>query len=305
MRTETAPLDRDNPQTIANRLKIRRDNPKTKNQAFLLVEGSSDQNVFKTYIDDQCCYIAVAYGKLNVVDILNKLEKMGVKGALAIVDSDFDLFLSKLLNIDDLIYTDTHDLDTMILQSPALGRLLEHYKVLGGNCALLREALLRCAKPLGHLRLLNERQDLKLNFKSLDAEDFDYFFDREKFTVNVGRMIEKVHQKSQTNLSAYEIESRLNRILKTSADDLWILCCGHDMVEFLALILSKWCGHDIYRRINNELSDMVNIPRCDSLEDRLYLAWDCVFFYETKLHKSIKLWEVTNAPMKVYKRYDS
>lgn len=98
------------------------------------------------------------------------LKQAHLLGILAILDADFDLLEQKADADADLFFTDTHDLETMILQSSALDDIFEEYgserKIMhleqaqGKN---IRELLLECGKPLGYLRWVSERKAFSLS----------------------------------------------------------------------------------------------------------------------------------------------
>jgi Protein of unknown function (DUF4435) len=48
------------------------------------------------------------------------LEQRGFQGVLAIVDADFDRLVPPTYQSLNLLLTDAHDLETMLIQSPAL-----------------------------------------------------------------------------------------------------------------------------------------------------------------------------------------
>lgn len=52
------------------------------------------------------------------------LEKDAFLGVLAIVDADFDILESKLPESKNVLFTDAHDLETMIMKSFALEKVL-------------------------------------------------------------------------------------------------------------------------------------------------------------------------------------
>jgi hypothetical protein len=59
--------------------------------SFLIVEGYTDSNLFKRFINKDKCQISVADSKSNALQVLSILDGAGFRGTLAIVDADFDL----------------------------------------------------------------------------------------------------------------------------------------------------------------------------------------------------------------------
>jgi len=95
--------------------------------AFLIVEGDTDARLYKNFLDCTKCHVENASSKDKVVAALNILEKDRFEGVLAIVDADFWILEETIPSITNLLLTDTHDLETTILKSPALGKVLSEH----------------------------------------------------------------------------------------------------------------------------------------------------------------------------------
>ncbi|MFM7438848.1 MAG: DUF4435 domain-containing protein, partial [Snowella sp.] len=93
---------------------------------FLLVEGSTDKVFYERFVNKNECEVITNSipGKQRVIQVLNILENSEFKGILAIVDADFDHLEFSLYNTPNLLRTDTHDLETMLLQSSAFDKVL-------------------------------------------------------------------------------------------------------------------------------------------------------------------------------------
>ncbi|WP_310429004.1 DUF4435 domain-containing protein, partial [Chamaesiphon sp. VAR_48_metabat_135_sub] len=114
------------PDRFANEIRQQRS---TFKGSFLLVEGSTDKVFYERFTDCDRCKLRVVSGKPSskklVIRVLEILDEDNFPGVLGIVDADFDRCLSPLLDRSpNLILTDTHDLETLIIQSPALDKLL-------------------------------------------------------------------------------------------------------------------------------------------------------------------------------------
>ncbi|MFC1692342.1 DUF4435 domain-containing protein [Candidatus Latescibacterota bacterium] len=94
---------------------------------IVVVEGDSDARVYCRFFDDTFCRVIPAHGKNNALIVMASLGKDGFIGILAIIDSDY----TKLNEIDlrgpDILVTDTHDLETMIISSKALDNVLSEW----------------------------------------------------------------------------------------------------------------------------------------------------------------------------------
>ncbi len=90
--------------------------------------------------------------------MISTLESNNFSGALAIVDADFDVVGNSTTLSHNLLYTDTHDLETMMIKSPALEKVLSEFgakdkiSVINKTGKDARTLLIKCASPLGYLR---------------------------------------------------------------------------------------------------------------------------------------------------------
>ncbi len=260
--------------------------------AFVIVEGPVDARVYRTCLHPTSCRITIAYNKQNALVALSILVSAGVKGVLAIVDADFERILKNGSGMRDVFITDTHDLETMMWASSALG------KILGEYCSPLKMnrfesqykqrvqlLLLYGVLPLGYLRCVSIIDDLKLHFEELN---FSKFIDEETLQIKVKDLVTTVRNKSQRfDLSEKDLLDRMNTLAETSAD-AWQMCCGPDLIQLLSIGLRKTLGSHDARDCNSEL-----------LLRSFRLAYDRQSFAETDLHQSLKTWEVENAPFRI------
>jgi hypothetical protein len=117
-----------NPFTTANTILMLRTRFKG---AFLLLEGDTDIRLFSNLTDYAKCKLIPTFGKSNAIQTLIELEKREATGVLAIVDSDYWVLEGKKTG-NNLLLTDTHDIETMILLSPALEKVLREYVLVIG-----------------------------------------------------------------------------------------------------------------------------------------------------------------------------
>ncbi|MEH2247129.1 DUF4435 domain-containing protein [Nostoc sp.] len=109
---------------VANQIRLRRS---TYTGNFLLVEGSSDKTFYKRFVDKLVCELVETSGKPSskqrAIDILKILEQSNFQGVLAIVDADFDRLETLLYTSYNLLRTDSHDLETMLINSLAFNKV--------------------------------------------------------------------------------------------------------------------------------------------------------------------------------------
>lgn len=273
----------------ANAIRLRRS---TFSGTFLLVEGVLDQRFYQRFVNKQLCVLVVLAGKpsskLRVIEVLSILESSDFHGVLGIVDADFDHVQTPSRKNENLLLTDTHDLETLLLSSPALDKLLSEFASepkLANFSQEVRTVILNAGLPLGYLRWIAQLDDLNLTFEGID---FSKFVNKETLLNDENQMLKVIKNKSQMpgldeNLLQHKIRER-----KQGQHDPWQICCGHDLIEILALALQKAIG-------TQKKSDVEPAK----LEQSLRLAYENAYFCETRLFLLIQSWELSNQPFTV------
>ncbi len=277
-------VDRD-----ANAIRLRRD---IFSGTFLLVEGSSDKVFYECFVDEVACVVISISGKpsskLRVIEVLSVLEKTNFQGVLAIIDADFDHLKGFAHSSPNLIRTDTHDLETMLINSPALEKVIAEFgseeKIVKFDRDV-RTVLLEAGMSIGYLLWISQRDELNLTFEGIK---FSKFIDDKTLQIDELKLIQEVKNKSRVPaLKNEDLQQRLTN-QKNSCYDPWQVCCGHDLVEILSLGLRKTIG-------SAKTSDV----EPNSLERSLRLAYERTYFCKTQMYLFICSWEINNQPFKV------
>jgi len=260
--------------------------------AFLIVEGDTDARFYKHIVDIGKCRITIAHNRENAVQIVTILQGDNFPGFLAIVDADFDVLEGKVFTSSNIFLTDTHDLETMVLRSPALEKLLlemgsetkldEFVKGLGRE---LREVLLEEGLHLGYLRWVSLRHGHALKFEELK---YRAFTDLTTLTIDQSKLIKTIKDHSQKlHLSDQELQQQIEAI-RDETHDKWHVCCGHDLICLLSVGLHKAIGSYDWKEIEPEI-----------LERSLRLAYESAWFRDTGLYASVKAWEGINGSFRI------
>lgn len=279
-----------NPQGIANRVRLKRSQYRG---TFLIVEGDTDSRIFRNFLAEGQCQIIIANNKDNVLRALTILESERFVGLLAIVDADFDRLEGLSSSSSNLHFTDTHDLETMILQSPALEKVLAEFgsenKIDGfvsRHNSSLRLILLISGSHLGYLRWLSLQHQLGLRFEELS---FSKFLNNETLEIEVVKLVKTVKDHSSAHhLKDSELQEQMQR-LYSDDHDLWQVCCGHDLVGILSAGLRKTLGSNDSKQVEQEV-----------ISRALRLAYEFTHFRSTQLYVAIQDWEKANPPYQVF-----
>ena len=295
---------------MANKIRLLRE---TYSGSFLLVEGKSDKVFYERFIDNLACRLETPdvetpdeeisdveipdtkkSNKQFVIEILKNLEKSNFQGVLAIVDADFDHLQNTTVTSPNLLRTDTHDLETMLIKSPAFDKVIVMFgseeKIIKFGRDL-RTTLLESSKSVGYLRWVSQSDGLNLKFEGID---FKNFIDNQTIQISEIKLIKEVKNKSKAySLENEDLQKRLTN-KKNSSHNPWQVCCGHDLVEILSIALRKAIGsnRDIDVKANSD-------DRKNTLENILLLAYEENYFHQTQLYLEIRKWETNNQPFHV------
>lgn len=259
--------------------------------AFLIVEGVSDKLAYGLIIDRETCSIELAHGRENAIRAIRLLNADGFLGAVAIIDSDFSNITGEEFSEDNIFRTDLHDLDCMLLNSPALDRVLEEFgsderiAAFAKITPLIARQLAINASPIGCLRLISLQNELQLKFEGIS---FSSFVDGSDLKINVTEMIREVVNKSEKH---HLDRAALAKCVLEAAEkpyDCWQISCGHDIIEILSIAFRKTFSGKSSGQVATDI-----IERC------LRLAYEASYLRETQLYQAIANWEGRNPGFQV------
>jgi hypothetical protein len=271
-----------NPYDISNSVRMMRSHF---TGIFLLVEGDTDARAYGRFTDRNRCEIIPAMGKDNVLNAMKMLTGRGIKGVLAIVDCDFWRLDGIKPDDPNILTTDTHDLETMMIHSPALDIILNEFgsqRKINSLGTDIRKLLLNTALPLGYLRWISSsrNENLSLRFRDISLSELLNTNDR-TMKLDIHKLVDEVGDYSGRTLPEKKIISdRLENMVKANSHDPWHVCRGHDMVDILAVGLRTVFGNRNAKNLSGEAVDKV-----------LRIAFGFAEFSATTLYSSIRDWE--------------
>ena len=275
---------------IANEIRMTRS---AHQGSFLIVEGSTDKTVYSQFINSTNCKIIPAHNKENAVQAIKILEDDGFSGALAIVDADFWRLEDKKVSLN-LFLSDGHDLEVMIINSPALDKVLMQFgssqKIAGfikKHNTDIRKKLLDLARPIGYLRWVSLQHNLNLKFEGLN---FKKFINERDLSLKKRDLFKTVINHSRKHQIGEDQLQQLIDEVASPTHDSYDICCGHDLVCILSLGLTKALGSNNSRDIRPEL-----------LEKILRVAYESAYFLTTDLYQSLKAWQMSHPEFQLLK----
>lgn len=251
--------------------------------SFLIVEGGDDSQFWQRWCARELCKIEIAGGRLGVEGVIARADHQHFSGALGIVDADFS-GIDGVPPSANILYTDHHDLETLLLQSSALDHVLIYYgdteritafETRAGHS--VRDALLARGLPFGRLRWLSERRTLRLPFDRLHPARFllddAWQLDSEHLHHEAARLC---------NLTLSELHAHLDTLPEAPP---WKLCQGHDLLAILHQGLGSVLGQ--------------KPPNLRTLSASLHLAYQQHELHTSTLYRDIRSWECQNPPYRI------
>lgn len=272
-----------NPNRWADQIRLRRD---AFAGVFLVVEGHSDKLVYSNFVNSKTCEFVISDGKEQALNTIKILDNDKFTGVLAVVDADFDCLENNLPESPNILLTDDHDLEMMMLKTPALEKIIKERgseeKV---NEKDIRETLLKIGQEIGYLRWVSQKYNLSLRFENLDL---GRFIKKDTLSIDCSELIKAIKNHSQKPLLVDNDILEKMRELRNNEHDPWQVCCGHDIMEILSLALCRAWG-------TCKPTDV----KAENLERDLRLAYERSYFYQTQLYCLIQNWQNTNFPYQV------
>ena len=259
------------------------------NNAVLVVEGPSDEQFFGNFIDGDTCEIVIAWGADNSLTAVEIARGRRLTGICCVMDRDYREFLCLMIGDPDVVFTDEHDIEMMMVRSPALSRV---FAELGSRQKLreaerkridLREFILEAVYVVGVLRLYALEHGKALKFDDLPLA----FVDHRTFAIDLGRLLTDICNHSR--IPRAEVADYYEYLEGWRARDhnRWMMCCGHDFAAIGGKSLRQIFGTRNVREVTAE-----------EIESRLRLAFSDDAFGGTTLAAGIRAWEVRNLPYK-------
>ena len=251
------------------------------NGAILVVEGGSD---YRFWNARKClgCELVDGEGKENVVGAIHRLDADNVRGALGVVDEDYDGLMGVRRETENLVSTEVHDMECLLCRSSALDTVLAEFgegpkirRFEESEGVDVRTGLLERALVFGRVRWAALRDDLRIDF---DAIRVQRFVNCEGWAVDGEGLVRAVVEGNQ--YCDYETLRRSLDALPMA--DPWCVAQGHDMVEILKRGLRQVLGT---LEVSTGVNDIMRILRVAISSEELE---------GTHLGSDVRAWERAN-----------
>ncbi|MGR5122312.1 DUF4435 domain-containing protein [Vibrio harveyi] len=253
--------------------------PAFRNKKICLVEGDSDLKLFgKVAKSSNLCY-EPTNGRKELINVMTSICSEYSDKLFAICDSDFNRLNNSCLSSYNILMTDYHDSEMLILHSNAINGFIDEHvspEFIEQSKEVLLKTCLDTAYQIGILRWYNESESVNLNFKGLNysefvqAEMFSFGLDIEKLISILMKRSKKLDQSiTKEYILAKFLEYREHNACEKQ------VCCGHDVTNLLSIALNR-----------TDLSKVGNLSHL-GVESDLRLAYNQSDFEKTSLYTSL------------------
>ncbi len=261
---------------------------------IMLVEGPSDCKLFRPFVDEAECTLLPGWGKERTLDAITILDtEPDFVGFLAVVDADFWHVDGVTPSSDNVLVTEVHDVEVMIVVSEAFDHFeAEHCsptkvdRFVAGD-RHLRDVILDKALAIGALRYISHRDGLRLTFHGLKHRKV---VNRETLEVDVRQLANNVLALTgSTPKTVDELQELLNDFLAGGTQDPHQHCCGEDVVAVISIGLRKALA-----------TKDAKVASPKNVGIALRHVFDSRDLAATALYQASRLWEERNQPFRVF-----
>ena len=250
-------------------------------KVFVIIEGSDDEKLYRSFLNEQKVTFYVANNCLYVVELLRvlKTNQSFKDKIIGIKDADFDHILHKNYpDLDNLFLTDYHDIEMTIISKDFESFLKAEYKLT--NSIPLIEKVAEALRALSYLRLYNEvtitekqREGVTLDGINFNNITYSQLYDGEN-AITWDHCL--CHVKSKCNNARLAhfptIEMMEEFVNKYAKLELKQLTRGHDLIHALQVRLKMLCGNEplgynglclaLRSRCSKKIFKATNLFRC-------------------------------------------
>ncbi len=272
-------------------------------ETFVMVEGKTDEVLWEEFRSKKDCTLYPAQGKDRIIAALDITKKRGLCGVAGIIDLDYTL-ISQTYQRDmpNLLYDDRcPDMEVILLQSPALRKVLRHelpdkdIDAIHDFADLLNRESQRLAAEIGYFRWLNEVEHYGLNFKVLRITDF--VVDSDPLTLDRGCLARRLAE-GRGGISSEQLLRETAGLRESNPPEDIQLCRGKDVIAIMAHIMPTLYESHFGKVLPNSASFLLKETR---LAKELRKAYEFIYFKQTSLFGCIRTWESANNPFKILK----
>jgi hypothetical protein len=245
-----------------------------KDVVYILVEGSDDCKIYPKFFDKNKTsveYVNGGNGQLLIA--LSELNSI-TKQIIGICDADFNHLQKIAPYMNNLFFTDFHDIEmTMLFVDEVLNDTLTEYGLQNNSSAILQKAFEE-TQIIGYIRWYNKIDVIELDFEGMGLGGFVMPHDINAH-LDVNAYLNALNRRSKNKTKAIIFTEVMAFMQMHNTIDLFNLCNGHDVTALIALIIGSRTSH----------KKLCSILRA---------AFNVNYFRKTKLYTDILKWQTNH-----------
>lgn len=217
---------------IVNDIRLSLNSPQGEKKVFVLLEGESDLALFRRIIKSNFIEFKPSYGGKSFVElIIAKLSNLSNK-VVGITDADFDNLIQIESKYKNILKTDCHDLEMMLVRCEDIYRDVLLNFVIAEELIIPRSNILNLIQFVSGVKFLNYTKSLNLN----QEVSFRPYLDLDNLQFHKQEYLQKVFSASinkEIIFSCGEVDSTIDEV-----NDPYNLCNGHDFMKALVTVIN-------------------------------------------------------------------
>ncbi|WP_339875659.1 hypothetical protein [uncultured Algoriphagus sp.] len=262
-----------------NELRLDISHPNSKGLSFILLEGETDIRLFRKLFNLNNCKVEnIPGGNIKLEECVQNLVNI-YPLIIGIRDADFIRINKSEYLLNNMFLTDLHDIEITILNfEPILNAIVfEYSNIKKDNHLIIKNEFIETIKHISFLKLLNDKDNLELNFSSGFQDLISFSNKKIDFEQYLNRVIAKSPNaviKDKDKLKEMII------LIENSEPDLLQITNGHDLLNSFA----KYFREEEKR----------NGVKGENLEATLRMLFNIDFFKHTNLYQKLNDWQNQN-----------
>lgn len=272
-------LEETEAEILVARIRLNIQHPNHK-EVIIVVEGEDDEKALKKFFNMKAVEFTCATSCSIVKDvmIIVTTDKQLKDCVIGIKDADFDHIKKVSHEISNLMVTDTHDIETMMLTPRVCRRIC--LETINREYQNLSSQAMSSLKNLSYLRYYNDKMILNGGNPDKKGINFRGVIIADVASVSVRDVLQHVKAKGNSNKTSFPDLNAMNLFINQNPidnKDLVLFTNGHDLVHAIQYILHS------QNQVARAYSDK-------NIATMIRMSYSKEEFEKTNLYKDIDNW---------------
>jgi hypothetical protein len=227
-----SPCEALNREAIVADIQLALNTPIYQDKILIVVEGTDDESLYFKFFNTTNTRFKPTYGCLHYEYILGELDSLSNK-FIILRDADFDHLNNKEYVYQNLFLTDTHDLETMMINDTVMRNICIEY--LKEEIPNFIQTIYSHLAPLSYIKWYNNKHNIRLNFGVLKIPSIYSCVD-----ICISDWLNKIYSYTENNTVAQIQEADIVQYqINNPCDNHLLLINGHDLCDYISIWLRK------------------------------------------------------------------